>query len=60
MKLNAGRFGTVSDSKREPQAVLDSIKENDFHCALKHGKNDGISVYIPKETILKEKAVKIE
>jgi hypothetical protein len=26
---------------------------------LKHGKNDGIAVYIPKETILKEMAAKI-
>jgi hypothetical protein len=27
---------------------------------LKHGKNDGIAVYIPRETIFKEMAVKIE
>jgi hypothetical protein len=27
---------------------------------LKHGKNDGIAVYIPKDTILKEMAAKIE
>jgi hypothetical protein len=27
---------------------------------LKHGKNDGIVVYSPKETILKEMAAKIE
>jgi hypothetical protein len=27
---------------------------------LKRGKNDGIAVYIPKETILKEKAAKIK
>jgi hypothetical protein len=26
----------------------------------KHGKNDGITVYIPKEAILKEMAAKIE
>jgi hypothetical protein len=26
---------------------------------LKHGKNDGIAVYIPKETILKEVTIKI-
>jgi hypothetical protein len=25
---------------------------------LKHGKNDGIAVYVPKETILKEMAAK--
>jgi hypothetical protein len=27
---------------------------------LMHGKNDGIAIYIPKETILKEVADKIE
>jgi hypothetical protein len=30
MKLKGRRFETVSDIKRESQAVLDSIKENDF------------------------------
>jgi hypothetical protein len=33
MKLK-GRFKTVSDSQRESQAVLNSIKENDFHSAF--------------------------
>jgi predicted acetyltransferase len=32
MKLK-GRFQTVSDIQRESQAVLDSIKENNFHGA---------------------------
>jgi hypothetical protein len=27
---------------------------------LKHGKNDGIAIYVPKETILKKMAAKIE
>jgi hypothetical protein len=27
---------------------------------LKRGKNDGIAVYVPKETILKEMATKIK
>jgi hypothetical protein len=27
---------------------------------LKHGKNNGITVYVPKETIFKEMAAKIE
>jgi hypothetical protein len=27
---------------------------------LKHGKNDGIAAYIPKETILKDMTSKIE
>jgi hypothetical protein len=33
MKLN-GRFETVSDIQKESQAVLDSVKENDFHGAF--------------------------
>jgi hypothetical protein len=60
MKLKGRRFGTVSDIHRESQAVLDSIKENDFRGAFEAcRKNDGIAVYVPKETILKEIA-KIE
>jgi hypothetical protein len=27
---------------------------------LKHGKRDGIAVYVPKETILKARVAKIE
>jgi hypothetical protein len=34
MKLKGQRFETVFDIERESQAVLDSIKENDFHSAL--------------------------
>jgi hypothetical protein len=34
MKLKGRRFETVSDIQREPQAVLDSIKENYFHSAF--------------------------
>jgi hypothetical protein len=34
MKLKGRRFETVSDIQRESQAVLDSIKENYFHCAF--------------------------
>jgi hypothetical protein len=50
----------VSDIQRESQAILDSIKENDFHGVSKCGKNDGIVVYIPKETILNEMSAKIK
>jgi hypothetical protein len=43
------------------QEVLDSIKENDFHGAFEAwGKNDWITVYVPKETILKEMAANTE
>jgi hypothetical protein len=34
MKLKGRHFETVSDIQRESQAVLDSIKENDFHNAF--------------------------
>jgi transposase len=34
MKLKRRRFETMSDIQRELQAVLDSIKENDFHGAF--------------------------
>jgi hypothetical protein len=40
--------------------VLDNIKENDFQRAFEEWKNDGIAVYVPKDTILKETAAKIE
>jgi hypothetical protein len=60
MKLKGRCFKTVSDIQRESQAVLNSIKGNDFHGALEVWKNDEIAVYVPKETILKEMTVKIE
>jgi hypothetical protein len=50
----------VSDIQRESQAVLDSIKKNDFHNAFEAWKNCGITVYIPKESVLKEMSAKIE
>jgi hypothetical protein len=50
----------VSDIQRESQVVLHSIQDNDFHGAFEAWKNDGIAVYVPKETILKEMAAKIE
>jgi hypothetical protein len=34
MELKGRRFETVFDIPRESQAVLDSIKENDFHGAF--------------------------
>jgi hypothetical protein len=40
--------------------VLDSTGETDFMARLKCGKNDGIPVYVPKETVLKEMADKIK
>jgi hypothetical protein len=40
--------------------VLDSFKEMTSTVLQKRGKNDGIPVYVPKETILKEMAAKID
>jgi hypothetical protein len=60
MKLKGERFQTVSDIQMESQAVLNSIKENDFHGALEAFKIDGTTVYVSKETVLKEMAAKME
>jgi hypothetical protein len=60
MKLKGWCFEIASDIQRKSQAVLDSIKESDFHGAFEVWKNYGIAVYIPKETILKVMAATIE
>jgi hypothetical protein len=39
MKLKGRRFETMFDIQRESQAVLDSIKENDFHGAFEVWKS---------------------
>jgi hypothetical protein len=38
MKLKGRHFETASDIQTESQEILDSIKENDFHGALKAWK----------------------
>jgi hypothetical protein len=38
MILMGQRFETMSDIRRESQAVLNSIKENDFHGVLEAWK----------------------
>jgi recombinational DNA repair protein RecT len=48
----------VSDIQRELQAVLDSIQDNDFHGAFEAWKKRWD--HVPKKTILKEMAAKIE
>jgi hypothetical protein len=45
MKLKGRRFETVSDIQRDSQAVLDSIKENDFHGAFEGWKKMMGSLY---------------
>jgi hypothetical protein len=48
MKLKGPRFETLSDIQRKSQSLLGSIKENDFHSGFECGRNDGITVYVPK------------
>jgi hypothetical protein len=60
MKLKGQRFETVADIQRESQVVFDNIKQNDFHSDFEAWKNDGVTVYVPKENILKEMAARIE
>jgi hypothetical protein len=61
VKLKGRCFETVSNIQGESQAVLDSIKKNDFHGVSEAwGKKDGFVVYVPDETILKEMTAKIE
>jgi hypothetical protein len=60
MKLQGRCFEAVSDIQQESRAVLYSVKENDFHGAFGARKTDGIAVYVPKETILKEITAKVE
>jgi hypothetical protein len=40
--------------------VLDSIKDNDFYGVFEAWEDDGITVYVPKATILKEMVAKIK
>jgi hypothetical protein len=48
-------WGCVAFIWRELQAVLNSIKENYFHGAFEMWKNNGITVYVPKEMAAKIK-----
>jgi hypothetical protein len=60
MKLKGRRFETVSDIQRESQQYSTAFRTMTSTVLLKHEKNDGIAVYVPKETNLKETAAKIE
>jgi transposase len=56
MKLKGRRFETVSNIQRESQA----LRKITSTVILKRGRNNGIAVYVPKETSLKEMAANIE
>jgi hypothetical protein len=61
IKLKGQRFETVSDIQSESQAVLDSIKENDFHGAFEALKKKRWDHCIHSQgDNLKEMAAKIE
>jgi hypothetical protein len=47
-------------SKGYRKRYLTALRKVTFTVLLKHGKNDGITIYVPKETILKEMAANIE
>jgi hypothetical protein len=59
MKLKGRRFETVSYIQRESQVVQTALRKITSTVLLKHEKNDGIAVYVPKETTLKEMAAKL-
>jgi hypothetical protein len=50
----------MSDIQRESQRYSTALRKMTSTVLLKCGKNSGITVYIAKETILKEMAAKIE
>jgi hypothetical protein len=47
-------------SKRNRKRYSTALRKMTSTVFLKRGKNDGIAVYVPKESILKEMAAKIE
>jgi hypothetical protein len=59
-KVKGRCLETLSDIQRKPQMYSTALRKITSTGLLKHGKNDGIIVYIPQETILKETAAKIE
>jgi hypothetical protein len=60
MKLKGQGFERVSDIQKESQSCSTALRKMTSTVLLKRGKNDGITVYIQKETILKVMAAKIE
>jgi hypothetical protein len=60
MKLKGRHFETVLTSKGYHNQYLTALRKMTSMVLLKREKNDGITVYVPKETILKEMAAKIE
>jgi hypothetical protein len=57
IKLKGRQYLTSKGNRKRYSTTLRNIT---FTVLLKRGKNDGIAVYFPKATILKEMAAKIE
>jgi hypothetical protein len=60
MKLKGRHLEQCLTSKGNHKWYSTALGKMTSAVLLKHGKSDGIAVYIPKETILKEMAAKIE
>jgi hypothetical protein len=60
MKLKDDVLKQCLTSKGNGKWYLTALRKMTSIVLLKHGKNDGIIVYVPKETILKEMAAEIE
>jgi hypothetical protein len=60
MKLKRQRFETSFALQRYSKQYSTALRKMTLVALLKYGKNDGITIYVPKGTILKEMANKIE
>jgi hypothetical protein len=60
IKLKGQHFETVPECKGNHRQYSSALRKMTSTVLLKHGKNDGIAVYVPTETILKEMAAEIE
>jgi hypothetical protein len=60
MKLNGRRFEMCLISEGNRKQYSTALRKMTSTVLLKREKNDGIAVYIPKETILKEMAANIK
>jgi hypothetical protein len=58
MKLK--HFETVSDIQENRKQYLTALWKMISRVFLKHGENNGITVYVTQKTILKEMSTKIE
>jgi hypothetical protein len=60
MKLKGNILKQCVTSKGNCKRYSTALRKMTSMILLKHWKNDGIAAYIPKETVLKEMAAKME